>query len=52
MTMAQDGTKAYTETYDLIYRREADRPNKIWQADHTQLDILVRLSGGQIGGPG
>ena len=29
MTMAQDGTKAYTETYDLIYRREADRPNKI-----------------------
>ncbi len=51
MTMAQDGTKAYTETYDLIYRREADRPNEIWQADHTQLDILVRLSDGQIGRP-
>ena len=41
MTMAQDGAKVYSETYDLIHRREANAPNEIWQADHTLLDIWV-----------
>ncbi len=25
----------------MVYRREATRPNEIWQADHTELDIWV-----------
>ena len=29
------------ETFDLLYRREADAPNAIWQADHTLLDMLL-----------
>lgn len=42
VTMAHEGTKAYSEAFDLIYRREAKAPNAIWQADHTELDILVK----------
>jgi len=40
-TLAHAGTKAYKEAFDLLYRREADHPNEIWQADHTPLDIWV-----------
>jgi putative transposase len=42
LTLAHEGTKRYQEQFDLIYRREADGPNAIWQADHTQLDLWVR----------
>ena len=41
VTLAQAGPKAYGEQDDLFYRREASRPNEIWQADHTPLDIWV-----------
>ena len=41
VTMAHEGTKAYCQSFDLIHRREAEAPNAIWQADHTELDILV-----------
>ena len=41
MKMAHEGTKAYRETFDLLYRREASAPNAIWQADHTQMDLTV-----------
>lgn len=41
MKMAHEGTKAYGETFDLLYRREASASNAIWQADHTQLDVTV-----------
>jgi putative transposase len=41
VTLAQAGPKAYGEQYDLLYRREANCPNEIWQADHTPLDIWV-----------
>jgi len=41
-SLAQDGSKVYRERFDLLYRHNADDPNAIWQADHTQLDILVR----------
>ena len=41
LTLAHEGVKAYSQAFDLLYRREADRPNEIWQADHTPLDIWV-----------
>jgi len=41
VTLAHEGDKRYRETHDLIYRREADAPNEIWQADHTELDLWV-----------
>jgi putative transposase len=37
-TLAQDGSKLYQEAFDLLYRREATRPNEMWQADHALLD--------------
>jgi putative transposase len=47
VTLAHDGAVAYRETFDLLYRREADCPNAIWQADHTPLDIWVRDGDGK-----
>ncbi|MDO8473033.1 MAG: Mu transposase C-terminal domain-containing protein [Dehalococcoidia bacterium] len=41
VTLAHDGSKVYGEEFDLLYRREASRPNDIWQADHTPLDIWL-----------
>jgi putative transposase len=45
MTLAHHGSKAYAEQFDLLYRREADGPNAIWQADHCLLDILLVREG-------
>jgi len=33
VTLAHEGTKAYSEAFELVVRREADAPNAIWQAD-------------------
>jgi putative transposase len=44
VTLAHQGAKAYSNSFELVYRREAGCPNAIWQADHTPLDIeLVQL---------
>src|SRR5512135_3034723 len=40
LTLAHEGTNSYSDRFDLVHRREADAPNAIWQADHTQLDIF------------
>ncbi len=46
VTLADDCTKAHSETFELVHRREAASPNPIWQADHTPLDIwLIRPDG-------
>ena len=39
--LAHEGSRAYQQQYDLLYRREANTPNEIWQADHTCLDIWL-----------
>lgn len=41
MTLALEGSKAYSEKYDLLYKRESTYPNEIWQADHSLLDIWL-----------
>ena len=41
------GSKAYSEGFDLVHRREAARSNAIWQADHAQLGILLVREDGQ-----
>lgn len=40
-TLAHEGPKAYKQAFGLLYRFEAERPNEIWQSDHTPLDIFV-----------
>ncbi len=46
VTLAHAGSKTYRTTFDLLYRREAEHPNDIWQADHTLLDLWVQQDGG------
>ena len=41
VTLVHAGSKAYSDTFDLLYRREAEALNAIWQADHTLLDLLL-----------
>ena len=45
MTLAHHGPKAYAQQFDLLYRREAEGPNTIWQADHCLLDLLLVREG-------
>ena len=33
--------------FELVYRHRASHPNAIWQADHTQLDVLIRDANGE-----
>ena len=42
LKLAHEGTKAYEEAFDLVHLREAARPNELWQADHTLLDIWLK----------
>jgi len=51
VTIAHEGTKAYSNTFELVHRREADGPNAIWQADHAPLDILSTRPDGQPAKP-
>jgi hypothetical protein len=41
LTLAHRGGKVYSETFDLVHRREASKPNGIWQVDHCQLRISI-----------
>ena len=47
LTLAHEGTKAYTEALDLVHRHEATAPNAVWQTDHTELDIWLNDGGGK-----
>lgn len=40
-TLSHFGSKVYKQKYDLLYIRESDKPNQIWQADHVLMDIEV-----------
>jgi putative transposase len=41
VTLALEGPAAYRDRHELVFRRRAERPNATWQADHTELDILI-----------
>lgn len=41
VSLAHEGSKEYKQKFDLLYIREANYPNEIWQADHMLLDILL-----------
>jgi putative transposase len=41
MALAHDGPDAFRDRFELVYRRRAERPNDVWQADHTELDMLI-----------
>ena len=39
--LAHEGAAAYRDRFELALRREAAAANAVWQADHTQLDVMV-----------
>lgn len=41
LALAHDGEAAFRDRYELVHRYRAERPNATWQADHTQLDIVI-----------
>ena len=47
-TLAHEGSAAYRDRYELIHRHRADRPNALWQCDHTELGVVVFGSGGKL----
>jgi putative transposase len=50
-TLAQEGTAAFRNRYELIHRHRAEAPNTLWQADHTMIDILVVDANGKPARP-
>ena len=51
-TLAQHGTRRFGELYEMVHRREASRPNALWQADHAQLTFSLFGRTAQLAGPG
>ncbi len=47
VTLALEGPTSYRDKHELVFRRRAERPNQTWQADHTELDVLVTGVGGK-----
>ena len=41
LALAHDGEAAFRDRYERVHRYRAERPNATWQADHTQLDIVI-----------
>jgi putative transposase len=35
------GSNTYRDDFELVLRRESAHPNDLWQADHTELDVMV-----------
>lgn len=47
--LAHDSDEAYEKEFDQIIRRQAKRPNEMWQVDHKELDIWVTDEFGRTG---
>lgn len=47
VVLAHEGAAAWRDRYEMIHRHRAERPNALWQANHTMLDILVLGTDGQ-----
>ncbi len=41
LILAQKGSKAYKQQFELLFRHDSNTSNAIWQADHTLLDVWV-----------
>jgi putative transposase len=51
VTLAHQGSAAYREEFDLLYRREATYANAICKADHTPLDVWLLDEAGKPARP-
>lgn len=51
ITLAHRSSAAYRDTYEIVWRHRAERPNATWQVDHTELDILIQDANGKPARP-
>ena len=51
VTMAHHGSDAYRDDFELVLRRESAHPNDLWQADHTELDVMILDEAGKPARP-
>ncbi|MDN5746147.1 MAG: Mu transposase C-terminal domain-containing protein, partial [Nocardioidaceae bacterium] len=51
VTLALEGPASYRDRHELVFRHRAERPNALWQADHTELDILIKDPSGRPSRP-
>src|SRR5699024_12689679 len=51
VTLALEGPASYRDRHELVYLHRAERPNALWQADHTELDILIKDPSGRPSTP-
>jgi len=49
--LAQEGSRAYQEIYDVLFLHEGERPNERWQADHCWLNIWLVNDQGRAARP-
>ena len=49
--LAQQGQPAFRDRFELAWRHRASQPNALWQADHTELDVLVLEANGTAARP-
>ena len=40
VALAHHGPEVYRDDFELVLRRESAHPNDVWQADHTELDVM------------
>ena len=46
LALAHHGPNVHRDDFELVLRRESSHPNDVWQADHTELDVMVLDGGG------
>ena len=51
VTLALEGPASYRDRHELVFRHRAERPNALWQVDHTELDILIKDPSGRPSRP-
>ncbi len=51
VTLAQDGSAAFRDRFELVHRHRAAASNAVWQADRTMLDLLILDEGGKPARP-
>jgi putative transposase len=51
VTLAHEGATALRDRFELVFRRQSEHPNDLWQADHTELDLLVLDANGSSARP-
>ena len=48
---SRTAARTYRDDFELVLRRESAHPNDLWQADHTELDVMVLDEAGRPARP-